>query len=253
MENEIKYRYGQLRQLADDVDETRTVEFVISDETRDRHGTILKADRWQLDNFNANGIVGYQHNVYGGDLCNAPNPDDVIGKGSAFLEDGKLIGRVAFEPAELNPLAEKIFQKVKFGTLKATSVGFVETKEGEDEKIKMGDNEVETYVFGEQELVEFSIVNIPSNPKALKKSMRDQAANALTYIHKHLDGDFTFSDIEKMTVSDVIKNLNRDGLERDVKEKDDNEIIEQQRIKQEKLKVWNQNAEARLKLYEVKL
>jgi len=108
----IQYRYGELRKLKEDVEDTRTVEFVISDESKDRHGSILNMDGWEIDNFNRNGIVGYQHNVYGGDMCNAPDPDQVIGRGEAFREGDQLIGRVIFEPADINPLAEKIFRKV---------------------------------------------------------------------------------------------------------------------------------------------
>ena len=40
------------------------------------------------------------------------------------------MGEVKFETADINPQAEKIFRKVLNGTLKATSVGFLETGEG---------------------------------------------------------------------------------------------------------------------------
>ena len=124
MENR-KYITGEIRAFDRKIaEETRTVEFVISDETRDRHGTVIPISAWNLDNFNRNGIVGYQHDVYG---FLDPDPDKVLGPGEAFAEDGKLIGRVTFEPKDINPLAEKIFRKVLNGTLKATSVGFRET------------------------------------------------------------------------------------------------------------------------------
>lgn len=151
-------------------EETRTVEFVISDETRDRHGTIIPLKNWKLERFNANGIVGYQHEVYGS--FDGSNPDQVLGIGEAFVENGKLIGRVKFEPADINPLAEKIFQKVLHGTLKATSVGFRELVKGKwGEKDEARDGANPTYYFGEVELLEFSIVNIPSNPNALRREL----------------------------------------------------------------------------------
>ena len=59
-----------------DIEETRTVQFVISTDSKDRHGTKLNMKNWQLDNFNRNPIVGYQHNVYGDNMCVPPNPDD---------------------------------------------------------------------------------------------------------------------------------------------------------------------------------
>ena len=159
-------------------EETRTVDFVISDETRDRHGTVIPLKSWNLENFNRNGIVGYQHEVYGDGLFNPSDPDDVIGIGEAFVEDGKLIGRVQFEPEEINPKAEKLFRKVLNGSLRATSVGFIETKRGQwGEGEEKRDGENPTYYFGEVELLEFSIVNIPSNPNAMRRKFPKNGKN----------------------------------------------------------------------------
>ena len=133
---------GHVRRLAENVEETRTIEFVASDNTRDAHGTVVPVDKWDLTRFNSNGIIGYQHNVYG-DMCGNEDPDRVIGTGQARIEDNQLIVSMTFEPAELNPLAEKIFRKILHGTLKAVSVGFVPTKEGawgEGEEAKNGSN-----------------------------------------------------------------------------------------------------------------
>jgi hypothetical protein len=175
MENR-KFKTGTIRTFdRKTAEETRQVEFVISDETRDRHGTVVPIDAWKLKNFNGNGIVGYQHDVYGDSFLTKADPDDVIGIGEAFVEDGKLIGRVTFEPKEINEKAEKIFQKVLHGTLKATSVGFIETKKGKyGEKDEARDGENPTYYFGEVELLEFSVVNIPSNPAALRRKLADE-------------------------------------------------------------------------------
>jgi hypothetical protein len=160
-----------------DIEETRTVQFVISTDAKDRHQTKLNMKNWQLDNFNRNPIVGYQHNVYGDNMCVPPNPDDVLGPARAWVEDGRLMGEVKFETADINPQAEKIFRKVLNGTLKATSVGFLETGEGKwvetkDAKGKVVDR---TYHFDGQELIEFSIVNIPSNPEATRKVVMNHA------------------------------------------------------------------------------
>jgi len=119
-----KFAFGNIREFdRKKAEESRTVEFIISSADKDRHRTVLNMKGWELENFNLNPIVGYQHNVYGANMCSAPNPDDVLGPGRAFLEGEKLIGAVTFETKEINPLAEKIFQKVLNGTLRATSVG----------------------------------------------------------------------------------------------------------------------------------
>lgn len=169
MENYItRQASGELR--ATDK-ESRKVTFVASDSTRDSAGTVLNQDGWALDRFNKNGIIGYQHKVYGG-WDDTENPDNVIGKGHAYVEDHKLMVDVEFEPADINPLAEKIYQKVLFGSLRAVSVGFVPRGKGQWGKGEEAlDGKTPTYYFAGQELLEISVVNIPANPNALKKSI----------------------------------------------------------------------------------
>ena len=199
------------------VEETRTIEYVISTEKRDRHKTIVKLDRWTLDNFNNNGIVGYQHDVYGGGMCNdTENPDKVLGEGKAWPDNehqvrgaemkGALIGSVRFEPESINPLAEKIFRKTLYGTLKSTSVGFAETKDGDFGKGDEARGKAnQTYYYGEQDLLEFSIVNIPSNVDARLRGMRDQTANYLNFIRMSIGSGMTTPEMLKMTVAEVLE------------------------------------------------
>lgn len=231
------YRSGEIRNTDE---ESRTVQFVISDESKDRHRTVLNMDGWNLDHFNRNGIVGYQHDVYGGDMCKGPDPDSVIGKGRAWLEqapEGRanssgskvLMGEVEFEPKEINELADKVFKKVLHGTLKATSVGFrslgggrmVNDKTGEEEQMKEAPWSVpknHTFFYEGQELLEFSVVNIPSNPNALKKNLRSQTANALHFIKRQLGDGWTYGDIEQMRVMDVLKMLENPEKQKEFKE-----------------------------------
>jgi len=174
-----KFIIPQIREVNS---EDRTVEFVISTDTVDRHGTVLNMNNWELENFNKNGIVGYQHEVHGSWLGDS-NPDSIIGKGKAWTEAVKkgknetlqLIGEVEFEPEGMNELADKIFKKIEFGTLSATSVGFMPTGRGQwgqEVDDQMEDEDV--FFFEGQELLEFSIVNIPSNPDAVKR-MNEEA------------------------------------------------------------------------------
>ena len=183
---ELKHITGQVRALPADVKDTRTVEFVISSENKDRHGTVIPIDNWDLDNFNKNGIVGYQHEVYGS-FFGGSDPDSVIGKGKAWVEGDKLIGSVTFEPAELNPLAEKIFQKILFGSLTSTSVGFMEKTAGELRADDPNDpKSPRTYYYGAVELLEFSVVNIPSNSEAVKRAHEEEAREAIRKIVKEV-------------------------------------------------------------------
>lgn len=165
------------RDFGPDIEKTRTVRFVISTSAKDRHNTVLNMKGWKLENFNRNPIVGYQHNVYGDNMCTPPNPDDVLGPARAWIENDRLMGEVTFEPGDINPQAEKVFRKVLNGTLRATSVGFLEVGQGKFVKEKDADGKVvgETYHFEGQELLEFSIVNIPSNPEATRKVVINHA------------------------------------------------------------------------------
>lgn len=216
-----KFAFGNIREFdRAKAEETRTVEFIISSAARDRHNSILNMKGWQLDNFNRNPIVGYQHNVYGGNMCNAANPDDVLGPGRAYLENDLLIGEVTFEEKDINPQAEKIFRKVLNGTLRATSVGFLEIGKGElkktlDEKGNVVD---EVYQFSGQELLEFSIVNIPSNPEAVGRSLANHTEAALGYIMRFMPENISMRDVRAMTIQEVLDHVQGKVTEKEVKE-----------------------------------
>ena len=199
---------AHVREISKDVDETRTIDFIISDSTKDRHSTVVNQNGWKLENYLRNPVVGYQHNIYGAGMCTDPNPDMVIGKAANVrLESGKLMASVVFEPAEINELAEKIFKKLKFGSLKAVSVGFVEIGEG---RYGEGDEargaKSETYYFSGQELLEFSVVNIPSNPSAVARSPHkiptvEECLNTFNEFAK----DYPEADLRKLDVVTFLK------------------------------------------------
>ena len=211
---------------AEDVEKTRTIEFVASDATRDSYGTVLNPKGWNLERFNKNGIIGYQHNVYGDNLCLAPDPDDVIGKGVARVEGDELIVSVTFEPADVNPKAEKIFKKLLFGSIRAVSVGFLplgEGKFGEGEEQEGGVRQ--TYYYEGQELCEVSVVNIPANANAVRRSLRDNTYAAILFISRALGGGVSLSEIGKMTVDEVLKRI----AKREEGKKDEEEIEEEKK------------------------
>jgi len=142
--------------------ENRTAQFVISTESVDRHGTVFKLAGWELDNYNRNPIVGYNHVVSG------DNPDTIIGTSRVFQDGDALIGEVTFEREGNNPLADKVFNKMNDGILKMASVGAIPheyrygyAKEGEDP---------DTLYFTRQELIEWSVVSAGSNRDAFKRS-----------------------------------------------------------------------------------
>ena len=210
--DKIIRRYGELRSVDT---ESRTAEFVISSATKDRHGTVLNPSGWNLDNYNKNPIVGYQHNVYGS-FFGEDNPDNVIGKGRVSVKGDELVGVVEFEPADINPLAEKLMKKVDFGSIRATSVGFLpvpneEGKEGYWGPEERGEQEGgpnETYYYYGQELIEWSIVNIPSNPDAVKNAIPEEKEKFIWHILRDLLGEkYADEDIERLTVRGILNIL----------------------------------------------
>jgi len=230
-----KYVYGSRGDIPAGAEESRIIPFILSTFTRDRHRTVLNQDNWQLDNYRKNPVIAYQHNLYGG-LCTDPDPDNIIGKSNRIEVKGvkkerRLIADAEFEPGESNVLAEKIFRKILFGSLSRSSVGFLEVGQG-----KYGDGdeaegeERETYYFDGQELLEWSVVNIPSNPDAGKRDlalrkMREEGYVALMYAFKELGGKFRLSEIENFRIRDILDLL--DGKDLEIKEKDPDKVRKQ--------------------------
>jgi hypothetical protein len=223
-----RYGFGTRGIIPADTEESRVIPFVLSTFNKDRHGTVLNQDNWNLESYRANPVIAYQHTLSGG-MCTDPNPDYVIGKSLAIGIEGngidkRLVADAQFEPADVNPLAEKIFRKVLFGSLSRSSVGFMEVGEG---KYGIGEEaegrSEETYYFAGQELLEWSVVNIPSNPQAGKRDitmrrMREEGYIAFMYAFRELGGRFRLSEIENMTVRDILTLL--DGKDLEIKEKD---------------------------------
>jgi hypothetical protein len=222
-----KVTFGQVREIPANVEESRIIPFTLSTSTRDRHRTVLNQSNWQLDNYRKNPVVGYMHNLYG-DMCNAPNPDDVIAKSTQIaVEDNagvlSLTALPQFEDAAINLMADKIFRKLLFGTLNAASVGFGEVgngKWGNGDEAEGRNNE--TYYFSGQELLEWSVVNIPSNPDGVKRAMRDNTSAAIMYTFRTLGSKYRLSEIENMRVRDVLDLL--DGKDIEIRETDPEKV-----------------------------
>lgn len=177
------------------MDDDRTRQFIISTERKDSHGTVIKMDGWDLEDYNRSGAFYYQHQT-GSGWFDVANPDNALGPATAVKEDGKLYGIGKFEPNELNQLAEKILGKVDYGTMRTTSVGFIPSK-GHWGLERNGENP-EAYYFDSQRLVEWSIVHIPSNPDAIKKSMESMDNYLLSVKDQHESKGFQ-RDLERKT------------------------------------------------------
>src|SRR5215217_2414278 len=95
----------------------RVVRFVISTGAVDRDGDTIDPRGWQLDHYKANPIVLWQHD----------HKIPAIARMVRIAVEGNPLALVAdaeFAPADVHPFSEQIYQLVKTGFLRATSVGF---------------------------------------------------------------------------------------------------------------------------------
>lgn len=135
-------------------------EFVFSDYTVDRDQERIAPEGWELNNYVKNPVILWGHDHSRPSIGRSEN---------VRVSDGALRGKVVFDLDD--PFAAMINGKVKNGFLTSGSVGFIPLViEIVDDK-----DRPEWYVHKEQELIEFSIVNVPCNPNATREV--------------HLDGD----------------------------------------------------------------
>jgi HK97 family phage prohead protease len=141
----------------------RSVEVVASTEALDSHGTVIDQGSWNLTRFMANPVVFFGHQ----------QRDLPIGYADAIrVENGALRMSLNIAPAEANPDAERVWQLIQHGSLRAVSVGmFV----GRAEKAKLDGRDVVRLM--DNELIEVSVVGIGSNPETVAK-MRAYALGA---------------------------------------------------------------------------
>lgn len=180
MPNKIYTRARQIRAEAPQgVD--RRMTFVASDETRDAYGTVLPIDEWNLERYNNNGVVGYAHNLYG---SYDADPDYVIGRGRAYIKGSELLIDIEFEPEGTNKIADKVWRKLQFGSLNGVSVGFSAQGAhwGEGEEAEDGANP--TLYYTGLELLEVSVVTIPANPNAVRRSISEEMTDIRETIDK---------------------------------------------------------------------
>jgi HK97 family phage major capsid protein/HK97 family phage prohead protease len=125
------------------------MDFVLSDGSLDRHGTRINPQGWVLESFRKNPIALFGH-----------QSSFPIGTWADIrIEKGEL--RARLEPAEPGTSArvDEIVSLIRQRILRATSVGFDPLKEGKPGK--------SSFDFEEQELLEASVVSVPSNKNSL--------------------------------------------------------------------------------------
>lgn len=149
---------GELK--ADDDDEN-VFTAIISTQDIDRDNEVIVAKGISFENFLKDPVVLWAHDHHTPAIGNAMN---IRARGK------KIIARVRMAPTEF---AKEIFSLIKGGFLRAVSIGFDPFKDRDfgpptDAEIKKNpDLAGVSRIFRKVDLLEFSVVNVPSNPEAL--------------------------------------------------------------------------------------
>jgi HK97 family phage prohead protease len=129
----------------------------------DRFGERVDPAGWDFQRYMNNPVVEWAHRY---DI-------PAIGKIEGLAADGDgLHGVVVFNDKEYDAFGWSIGQRVRAGVIRAGSVGFrvmeIEIPSKEDSK------DGTSLIFRKQELLEFSICNVPANPFALAKAINNE-------------------------------------------------------------------------------
>lgn len=186
----------------------RTAQFIISDDQPDRMDEIVEQS-WDTENYKNNPIVLWGHNP--------DEPENVLGISLGLeTEKGDDVTRtkstVKFSDEGINPKADMVFNQVKAGILRTVSVGFIPKtfKTSDDDKDVLADNE----------LLEFSIVPIPANPRAVALAYKEGTIS-------RKDARFMIDSMNKeaqLLQEELDSDKNKEEQERNIKTMSDEDI-----------------------------
>lgn len=161
---------------ADGTAQDRVLTFTISTADEDRDNDTIAVDGWDITNFSRGGTVLWSHDY------NQPVATPL----ATWVEPGALKSRALFMPKDMNEFAYMVYRMANEGYVRAASVGFkpIEWSYNEERGIFAMD-------FKRQELLEWSVVPVPSNPNALRdaKSKGIDVAPLGQWLEKILDND----------------------------------------------------------------
>jgi len=147
--------------LTEGTDTTQGFPWTLSTFDLDRYGERIDPQGWDFRRYRQNPVVEWAHRY---DI-------PAIGKIEGLtVDDGGLHGLVFFNDKAFDAFGWGIGERVKAGVIRAGSVGFrvveIEIPSKEDSR------DGTSLIFRKQELLEFSICNVPANPFALAKSVK---------------------------------------------------------------------------------
>jgi len=180
----------------------RTYEFTASTSGLDRDGEVILAEGWDLRNFKKNPIIAYAHDYRALPIGRAPRV--------WVSKDGELKNTVEFPPEGTYEFADIVERLVDTGYLKTESVGFIPKKweDGDGEKAPKRK-------YTKQELLEISIVPVPSNPDALRNAVDNGIITTKefeTITKPEEEGDWIRIPIKECDVTATIDISKKEGI-----------------------------------------
>jgi HK97 family phage prohead protease len=175
----VKKEAAGPQKVAGDVELIASVPFRLSAESKaavgllwtlstfdlDRFGERIDPAGWDYKRYMDNPVVEWAHRY---DI-------PAIGKIEGLAaDDSGLHGLVVFNDKDYDPFGWAIGQRVKAGVIRAGSVGFRVIEIEIPSKTDSADGT--SLIFRKQELLEFSICNVPANPFALTKMSNEKLA-----------------------------------------------------------------------------
>jgi phage head maturation protease len=153
-------------QISEPTNPERVIRFKASDDSLDRHNEVILPEGWVFTDFVKNPVMMQFH-----DYSTWP-----IGKVIAVgVLDNALYVDGEFDPPEIDESAEMIFQKIKHGSVRAGSVGFIPKEiavPAEGTRSLFDRYPKAKRIYSKQELLEWTICPIPANPNALAAGLQ---------------------------------------------------------------------------------
>jgi HK97 family phage prohead protease len=161
-------------------DDSREISYVYSDETQDRYGDRIRVKGWRLDNYKANPVALWQHDM--------DQPIGVSREVKTVLGDSpRLIGTIKYADPGTSAFHDATYLLAKQGILKAVSVGFdpleMYRPKGAEERNELGLGQYGVDIRG-ADLLEISLVSIPANPNAMQLALDDRHHRRHNPLHR---------------------------------------------------------------------
>ena len=170
------FRSGFVFGTAADAAGAEGTPWVMSTNDVDRFEEAIDPSGWELENFIRNPVVQWAHD----------HRIPAIGRAEdVAVREGQLTGRVIFNEREYDELGWSIGERVRHKVIRAGSVGFLVLKVELPDRKK--DPAGPSLIYRQQELLEFSICNVPALPFALAgESLRSGGERAFRRVFQEM-------------------------------------------------------------------